>query len=67
MGPLHESAQEDPEEEAAIRARQLEGMRRENYGFRKVEVRAGNMGYLRLAGFRAIKGVVSGTVRDEEP
>jgi hypothetical protein len=51
VDPLHEIAEEDPEEEAAIRARQLESMRRENYGFRKVEVRAGNIGYLKLTRF----------------
>jgi len=51
VNPLHEIAEDDPEEEAAIRARELEDMRRENYGFRKVEVRAGNIGYLKLTGF----------------
>jgi len=51
VDPLYEIAEEDPVEEAAIRARQLEYMRRENYGFRKVEVRAGNIGYLQLTGF----------------
>jgi hypothetical protein len=51
VDPLHEIAEEDPEEEAAIRARQLERMRRENYGFRTVEVRAGNIGYLKLTSF----------------
>jgi hypothetical protein len=51
VDPLHEIAEEDPEEEAAIRARWLESLRQENYGFRKVEVRAGNIGYLRLTGF----------------
>jgi len=51
VDPLHEIAEEDPEEEAAIRTRWLESMRHENYGFRKVEVRAGNIGYLKLTGF----------------
>jgi len=51
VDPLHEIAVEDAQEEAAIRARWLESMRRENYGFRKVEIRAGNIGYLKLTGF----------------
>jgi hypothetical protein len=52
IDPLHEIAEEDPEEEAAIQARQLEQLRRENYGFRKIEVFRGNIGYLQLSNFR---------------
>ena len=48
---LHEIGEEDPAEEEAIRARQLEQLRRENYGFRKVEVLGGNIGYLQLSNF----------------
>lgn len=51
VDPLHEIAEEDSDEEAAIRARELDYLRRENYGFRKVEVLAGNIGYLKLTGF----------------
>jgi len=51
VDPLHEIAEEDPEEEAAIRARELDSLRRVNYGFRKVEVRPGNIGYLQLTEF----------------
>ncbi|UCF69097.1 MAG: hypothetical protein JSV80_07380 [Acidobacteriota bacterium] len=51
VDPLHEMAEDDPEEEAAIRARRLERMRRQNYGFRKVQLRGDNIGYLELVGF----------------
>ena len=51
VDPLYEIAEEDPEEEAAIRARELERMRGENFGFRKVAVRPGNIGYLQLTEF----------------
>ena len=52
IDPLHEISEHDPEEAAAIQARQLEQLRRENYGFRKMEILGGNIGYLQLSNFR---------------
>lgn len=51
IDPLHEIAEEDPVEEERLLQRYLEEARRDNYGFRKVEMLGGNIGYLRLDQF----------------
>ncbi len=43
--------EENPEEQENFQRKQMESLRRSNYGFKKLEILPGNIGYLDLRGF----------------